>query len=143
MADSENIVRDPTFGLNNFREPKILSVKETYVRNILLLLFGKPGFYPSQPELGMDIGQYVYGFEDEIEPEAIKSELLRQCAEFLPEVEAGNFDVYFIYRENKRILLFSLPLIIDDKTMNMALGVTTNSKGLLIYNFIENKRQLI
>ncbi len=136
-------VKDPTFGLNNFHEPKILSVRETLVRNILLILFGKPGFYPSQPELGMDIGKYVYSFEDTIDSDKIKSDLVQQCSEFLPEVEAGNFDVFFLTKNNKRYLLFSLPMIIDEKRMNMALGVTTNEKGMLIYNFIENKRQLI
>ena len=143
-TQQENVeVKDPTFGLNNFHEPKILSVKETFVRNMLLILFGKPGFYPSQPQLGMNIGQYIYDFEGEIDTNEIKTELVRQCGDFLPEVEANNFDVYFLEKNDRRYLLFSLPLIVDDKTMNMALGVTTSVNGVLIYNFIENKRQLI
>ena len=57
---------DPTFGLNNFNQTKVLSETETLVNNILMVLFGKPGFYPSIPALGMNIGQYLYNFADDI-----------------------------------------------------------------------------
>ena len=48
---------DPVYGVNNFNETKVLTEAETLVNNILMILFGKPGFYPSIPSLGMDIQQ--------------------------------------------------------------------------------------
>jgi hypothetical protein len=136
-------VVDPTFGINDFNQPKVLSETETVARNILLLLFGKPGFYPSMPDIGMDIGQYLYGFEDEINTEEIKSELADQCSEFLPEVTTGEFDIIKTTHNDQPLLIIKIPVIIDNKTIAMALGITINTKGELIYNFIENKQQLL
>jgi len=134
---------DPTFDTNNFGQVKILSESETYVRNLLLILMGKPGFYPSIPELGMDIGQYLYGFEDEINISAIKSKLASQCSDFIPEIDSGDFDIYLTHYKNKPMLIFKLPVIHDDKTLSMALGIRVNEKGVFVYNFVENRNQLI
>ena len=70
---------DPVYGVNNFNRSKVLTETETKVSNMLMILFGKPGFYPSIPSLGMDINQYLYKFEDEINVEEIKSKLISQC----------------------------------------------------------------
>lgn len=135
--------KDPTLGVNNFNETKILSVSETYARNLLVLLLGRPGFYPSQPELGMDIEQYLYQFFDEINVEEIKAKLILQCEDFLPEIDSGDFDVYKTEYNGNPMLIFQLPVVIDRNTLSMALGVTINAKGELIYNFVENKTQLV
>ena len=134
---------DPTFDTNNFGQVKILSETETYVRNLLLILMGKPGFYPSIPDLGMDIGQYLYGFEDEIDTNEIKTKLAKQCSDFIPEIDSGDFDVFVEHYKNRPMLVFKLPVIHDDKTLSMALGIRVNEKGVFVYNFIENKTQLI
>ena len=51
---------NPTFSVNNYNKPKVLTELESYVNDVLMLLFGKPGFYPSIPTIGMDIKQYLY-----------------------------------------------------------------------------------
>lgn len=131
--------QDPVYGTNIYNLPKVLSETDSYVRNVLVLLFGRPGFYPSIPELGMDIYQYLYKFEDEINPEAIKSELVRQCEAFLPEVDSGDLDVWLEYQHNKPVLVFSLPVVINDRHISVVLGVTTDDKGSLIYKYIDNE----
>ncbi len=70
MADLT--VLDPSYGLNFFNQMKLYTAEETIVRNMLLLLFGKPGFYPTYPKLGMYIQQYLYNFEDEWAVSTIK-----------------------------------------------------------------------
>lgn len=136
-------VQDPTFGVNNFKQPKVLSVTQTYANNLLTILFGKPGFYPSQPTLGMDIEQYLYKYIDQINIAELKSKLIQQCSEFLPEIESGEFDIYKTMYNGRPLLLFKLPLIIDDKSLAMALGITVNAKGEMIYNFVEDKTQYV
>ena len=139
----ESTVQDPTFGVNNFERPKVLSVTQTYANNLLTILLGKPGFYPSQPTLGMDINQYLYKYIDEINLSEIKSKLIDQCTEFMPEIESGEFEIYKTTYNGRPMLLFKLPIIIDEKTLAMALGITTNAKGEMIYNFVEDKNQYI
>lgn len=129
---------DPTFSINDYNEPKMLSGKETYVNNIMMLLFGKPGFYPSIPSIGMDIQQYLYRFEDEINTEDIKSKLSVQCRDFLPEIQNGEFDVVLTTYNDRVLLIFKLPIIDDTNNGDLVLGVTTNTAGEMIYNFVES-----
>ena len=85
---------DPVYGVNHFNQTKVLSESETLINNILMILFGKPGFYPSIPYLGMDIEGYLYMLEDEVDPVEIKAQLASQCREFLPNIKDGSMDVY-------------------------------------------------
>ena len=66
---------DPTYKANSFNKPKVLTEKESYIRGVLMILFGKPGFFPSIPTLGMDIQQYMYLRHAQIYPEVIKAKL--------------------------------------------------------------------
>lgn len=127
---------DPVYGVNNFNETKVLTEAETLVNNILMILFGKPGFYPSIPWLGMDIQQYLYKFEDEIDDLKIKSKLASQCREFLPNIEDGSMDVYSTTYQGRSMLIFQLPVIVDENSVILSLGVTINTKGEMVYNFV-------
>lgn len=129
---------DPTYGVNNFNKVKILSEAETYVNNILAILFGKPGFYPSIPSLGMDITQELYKFEDEIDTDKIKAQLASQCKDFLPIIKDGSLDVFTTTYKNNTMLIFLLPVIINNNNIALSLGVTINEKGEMVYHFEAN-----
>ena len=58
---------NPTFNVNDFNEPKVLSPTESYITDVLMILFGRPGFYPSIPSLGMYIQDYLYSFPVELD----------------------------------------------------------------------------
>lgn len=134
-----SVGQDPTYGINNYNLPKILSETESYARNVLTLLFGKPGFYPSIPTLGMDIGQYLYKFIDEINVSEIKNKLISQCEDFVPEVETGALDVELKVLQDRPVLIFTLPVIRDDNAVAVVLGVTINNKGELVYQYTDNQ----
>ena len=134
---------DPTFAIDDFNRPKVLSETETFVNNILTLLLGEPGFYPSLPSIGLNIKQHLYNFFDDINTEDIKAELVRQCRDFLPSVDSGDFDVQKAIYNGNTVLLFQLPTIDDIVKNSVALGVTINEKGEFVYNFIEGKYQTI
>lgn len=129
---------DPVYGVNNFNQTKVLSESETLINNILMILFGKPGFYPSIPSLGMDIEGYLYMFEDEIDANQIKAKLATQCREFLPNIQDGSMDVYTTTYNGHSMLIFELPILIDNVTTMLALGVTVNDKGEMVYTFVAN-----
>lgn len=137
------MAKDPSFKINDFNQPKVLSTLETYVNNVMMILFGKPGFYPSIPELGMDIEQYLYKFSDEIDTDEIKAKLADQCNDFLPEIQSGDLDIIVTKYEDRNTLLFVLPIIDDIVNYRVILGVSTNARGEMIYNFVENKYQIL
>lgn len=134
---------DPTFGVDEFQRPKVLSETETTVNNILTLLMGEPGFYPSIPYIGMDIKKYLYMPIDDIPCESLTLELGKQCKDFLPEIESGAFVIRKgVYNKNP-IILVSLPVIDDTNKNVLSIGITVNEKGEYIYNFVEGKYQII
>jgi hypothetical protein len=128
---------DPVFGVNDFNRPKILNEDETYVNNLLMLLFGKPGFYPSIPHLGMDISSELYKFEDEIDINRIKADLSYQCVDFLPLIQEGEIEIFTTTYKGRTMLIIQLPIIHRKKTSTLTVGVTINDKGQLIYQFEE------
>lgn len=134
---------NPTFGVNYFNRPKVLSEMETYATDALVLLLGRPGFYPSIPSIGMDIRQYLYKFTDDINEKMIKTQLAEQCSDFIPEIQSGDLDVVKTQYNGNTMLIFVLPIINDTKQLTCAIGVTTNARGDIVYNFVESKNQII
>lgn len=134
---------NPTFSTNKFNEPKVLSPMESYVNDILMILFGKPGFYPSLPTIGMNIQKYFFMFIDDINTEEIKSELVSQCSDFFPSVRNGDFEIEKTEYKGRPLLLFILPTIDDVKIHSVTIGVTTDEYGKFMYNFVENMTQII
>lgn len=134
---------DPDFGVDVFNQPKILSPSQTLVNNILMLLFMKPGTYPSLPKLGIYIQQYLYMFYDEINENEIKARIAAQCEEFLPNIEDGTLDVIKTIKDGKPVLLIVLPVRIDDDITGLVIGTSIDSIGKLIYNYQFDKNAIM
>ena len=136
MADLSTV--DPAFGIDDFNKSKVYPSDETIVRNLLLLLFGKPGFYPSMPKLGMNIREYLYTLEDDMDTSAIKAKLAYQCKDFLPLIQDGSMDIYTTRSKGNPVLVFALPVIHDNTYATLVLGVTILNSGEMQFNFIFN-----
>ena len=136
---------DPTFGVDNYNRAKVLSESQTVAYNVLTLLLAKPGFYPTIPKLGMDVSQYLYLFDDEIDTSIIKRELSVQCKDFIPQVSDGSFDVIKSTTTNNwPLLVFVIPAIIANSETELVLGVTlVPGTQQIKFNFTFNKPQYI
>ena len=134
---------DPVFGTNNYNKPKLLTESETVVYNILTLLLGKQGFYPSIPQLGMNIKQYLYSFEDSFDTSLLKSALAIQCTDFIPQITDGSFDIIKARFNEQPLLVFKIPTIITNTKSELVLGLTMDGDGALQFNFVFNKDQYI
>ena len=124
---------DPAFGKNSFNKPKFYNESQTIANNIMTILLGRPGFYPSMPELGMDIRNLLYKPLDEINPDAIKAKLVQQCSQFMTAVRNGTFDVQIIAYKNRPMIIFIIPVTVDRTDKRLAIGVTTNQEGHVMY----------
>lgn len=78
--DPVSLGYDTTFELNEFNEPRIRSEIEVIKDVLLFVLFSKPGSYPSLPEIGLDIENYLYTFYDELDTEELREQITEQCA---------------------------------------------------------------
>jgi hypothetical protein len=71
---------DMLLDVDAYNKPRIASSFELGVNVVLTLLFMKPGQFPSIPDLGIDIGQYLYDYSDnEKLPGIIKNQINDQC----------------------------------------------------------------
>ncbi len=133
---------DPAFGKNAFNSPKYYNESQTVANNILTILFGRPGFYPSIPDLGMDISSILYRHVDEIDCNVIKAKLVQQCTRFLTNVRDGSFDVQLAKFQNKPLIIFIIPVTINRSDKRLAIGITTGSDGNTIYQ-VEYHQELL
>lgn len=130
---------DPAFGTNNFGTPKMYSESETLVNNILTILFGKPGAYPTLPNLGMDVARLVLTLYDEISEESLKNQLIYNCSHFNEVVKNGEFDVIKtvlkdVNKNNVPTLLFKIPTIIKNVSKSLIIGISSTNRQIS-YNF--------
>lgn len=129
---------DPTFGVNSFNQAKYRNETETIANSILNLLFGKPGFFPSMPNLGMNLQEILYSFWDEISTDRIKAEISAQCMVFKEYISNGSLDVIKSSYMDKPLLLVTIPVQIKNAPEALTVGVTQDSNGNTIYNYVFN-----
>lgn len=90
---------DVLMDVDSFNKPKVISTFELCVNSILTLLFMKPGQYPSIPELGIDIEQYLHEYADDKDiPQIIKEQINDQCNRI--QITGLEFDCYIDQTED-------------------------------------------
>lgn len=128
-------MREALFGLDNFESAKYSNETETIANSILNLLFGKPGYFPSMPELGINIQQYLYSFWDEVDTDFLKAKIISQCSTFREFVNDGTLDVIKSSYKKKPLLLIVLPLVVKNTKENLAIGIRQDEHGTVSYNY--------
>ena len=125
---------EPNFGLDDFGRAKYLNETEALANSILNLLFGKPGFFPSMPDLGINIQSILYSFWDEVNVDQLKAEIVTQCQSFSQYIKTGELDVIKTYNNSQPLLLIVLPTKILDGKQNLSVGITQDKNGNIAYN---------
>ena len=128
-------LREPAFGLDNFGKPKVLKNTEALATTVLMILFGKPGFLPSLPDVGMNIQQYSSTFFDEIDTNSLKAQLVYQCSLVSEYIEAESLDIRKVMNGNEGVLVFVIPMERYIPNNNFVIGIQTNIEGGVTYNF--------
>ena len=134
MKEGVNMSVNPTLGLDNFQNGKVLSETESMKRDILRLIFMRPGALPSLPHLGLALQDYLYQFYDAIDTTAIKNAIASQCLEYLPYVQTGSLDVRKLIYRDRPTLLIILPAVIEDTASSLVVAVSTDALGDITYN---------
>lgn len=127
---------EPSFGVNSFNQAKYKNETETIANAVLNLLFGKPGYFPSMPNLGLNIQNTIYMFWDEIDPEMIKAQIISQCSVFKEYIDNESLDVVKSSYNNQPLLLIVVPLKILNGKTSLAIGITQTATGESVYNYV-------
>ena len=123
--------KEISLSLDGFGRQKVLNEKDTVAQQILNLLFMKPGHLPNMPHLGIDINQYLYSQEGELNTSDLQAKIVGQCTELMPYLINGDVTVTFTENEGIQILLIGIPVTIDgDELLIVGLTPTEGSNGL-------------
>lgn len=128
--------REPGFGMNSFNKSKIRNETETIANAILNLLFGRPGYFPSMPDLGINIQQTIYMFWDEIDPDMIKAQIAVQCEAFKEYIDTNELDVIKSEYNGQPLLLVVVPVQIKNTKESLGIGITQDANGNVAYNYV-------
>jgi hypothetical protein len=125
------------FGFDNFQQPKKLDPKETVAQVILNLFTMRPGSMPSMPHIGINIREYLYKFEEDIDLEELKKKIFTQCTEILSSVSIGDINVFIAPHNGQDILVIIIPLtgIPDDPALLLGFSKNTENELLFQYQF--------
>lgn len=126
---------DPSFGVDAFNRAKYKNETETIATAILNLLFAKPGYFPSMPDLGINIQNILYSFWDEIDPTVIKAQIITQCQEFKQYVDDGSLDVIKSSYNEQPLLIVVIPVQVKNTKRRLVIGVTVGENGEIKYNY--------
>lgn len=127
---------EPNFGLDNFGRAKYANETEAIANAVLNLLFGKPGFFPSMPNLGINIQEILYSFWDDVDTSALKARIAEQCSEFADYINSGSLDVQKTMYNNQPLLLIVLPTKVIDGKETLSIGITKDKNGNTTYNYV-------
>ena len=133
--------KEMDFLLDNFGKQKYFTPVESLGNTLLNLFFMSPGCMPSMPNLGLNINQYLYSLDDEIDVSEINNEITRQCSELLPYLILGEVNVSIQKIKGQSVLMISIQVDTqDDEADTLVYGFTKNNEtGETMYNFEQFK----
>ena len=105
-----NIKPELNFGIDNFGKQKKLTQPQTIAQILINLLLMRPGQLPSLPHIGIDIQQYLYKFQEDIDLSFIKNQISYQCSSILPYISLSEMQIILVPYESESILYIYVPL---------------------------------
>lgn len=103
------------------------------IRNILL---SRPGNFPFNPSIGMDIRKYQFDLLDTQTLSDIKSELNRSIAAYIPELEGVNVSVEKIEKDGKSYLGISVSVDYDKDSLTTNFLLVNEKDDVRVFNEI-------
>ena len=123
------------FGLNNFGKQTVLSEEDTIAQLILNILFMRPGQMPSMPHIGINIRQYLYSFEENIDVELLKNKISSQCSTIIPYIDIDNLKVFVVDYRGESILMIIMPIFISLGATNLMIGMKSSEDNGIVFNY--------
>ena len=102
--------RELKFGLDDFGKQAMLTQAESVAQMLVNLFLMRPGQIPSLPHIGMNIRQYMYRFDNEIDVSNIKTQIAIQCPDILQYIDLENIQLISTPYKNDHILYLLVPL---------------------------------
>lgn len=124
---TSTVLKELDFDLDGFGEQKYLTEAQSAAKQILMLLFLRPGDYPSLPELGINISKEIrYKYMDVITGGSLKERITTQVRKYCSNVDMTSLTIYSTKYNEQYIVILDFELQAE-KTITIALTHVSNS----------------
>ena len=132
-----SVFYEPAFGLDKFRKPLVYEDWEAVAKAIIIVLLGKPGFYPSIPQLGIHIQDYMNERLDRIDTDQLRGQLIYQLGIISSLISTDEIVIktrkFVGYRDPG--LVISIPIYKGEDKSNIAISIVASTSETLSYNY--------
>lgn len=127
---------EPAFGLDSFRKPLVYEDWQVVAQSIIIVLFGRPGFYPSIPQLGVHIQDIMYEKIDDIDTDNLRGILAHQLEVFSDIIQSDDMKIAIKNTTGGNpVLIIALPIYTGDERSVVAVTITATEDGGIQYNY--------
>ena len=127
---------EPAFGLDSFRKPLVYEDWQVVAQSIIIVLFGRPGFYPSIPQLGIHIQDLMYEKLDDIDTDNLRGILAHQLEVFSDIIQSDDMKIAIKNTTGGNpVLIIALPIYTGDERSAVAVTITATEDGGIQYNY--------
>ena len=127
---------EPAFGLDSFRKPLVYEDWQVVAQSIIIVLFGRPGFYPSIPQLGVHIQDIMYEKIDDIDTDNLRGILAHQLEVFSDIIQSDDMKIVIKNTTGGNpVLIIALPIYTGDERSAVAVTITATEDGGIQYNY--------
>lgn len=124
---TSTVLKELDFDLDGFGEQKYLTEAQSAAKQILMLLFLRPGDYPSLPDLGINISKEIrYKYMDVITGGTLKEKITTQIRKYCSNVDMKDLTIYSTKYNGQYIVILDFELQAE-KTITIALTHVSNS----------------
>lgn len=127
-------IREVGFGLDDMQNPKVLSEKDSLKQIMYNIFVSRPGTYPSQPNLGINIRDYLYRFEDDIDTEGLKAKIFMNCVDLFKIINKDDIVITTVNYKGVGMLLIAIPFMLESK-QSLLLSFGLNGDNNILYGF--------
>lgn len=127
-------IKEVGFGLDNYDEPLVLDDKKSIEQIFRNIFTTRPGTYPSQPEIGIDIREYLYLKNPDMEE--LKRKIYRNSQGLFDYVDFSQIIAQDITNNRgEKVIVIILPITIDHKLYAMTMGISNGPDNDIIFQF--------
>lgn len=141
-------IKEVGFGNDGFGNPLVLSEADSISQVVSNIFTAKPGNFPSNPRLGIDIAtKLMYMSDSDMEMSELQSEIEGQLATVIPRDMFGDILCEYASHNGQPLFLVKIPLVNDSGDNNgeeIVAGFTFNNqkdKDLIqTINYLSNQQ---
>ena len=127
---------EPAFGLDSFRKPLVYEDWQVVAQSIIIVLFGRPGVYPSITQLGVHIQDLLYEKIDDIDTDNLRGILAHQLEVFSDIIQSDDMKIAIKNTTGGNpVLIIALPIYTGDERSAVAVTITATEDGGIQYNY--------